>query len=68
MKALNKVLVTMSMFSIAILTGCAAGAATAVTAGYSLKAQSADSLTADGEQRIIDRAKKEILSEMSMEK
>lgn len=51
------------VFTFGILTGCAAGAA---TAGYSLKAQSADSLTAAAEQKIIDRAKNEIYYELSI--
>ncbi len=50
------------LLSALIFSGCAAGAA---TAGYALKAQSADSLSADGEQRIIDRAKREVLAEIS---
>lgn len=60
MKVFNK-LVTLAMLSL-ILSGCAAGAA---TAGYALKAQSSDGLTADAEQRIVDRAKREIKAEMS---
>lgn len=54
-----------SVFAALILTflsGCAAGAA---TAGYSLKSQSADSLTASAEQRIVDRTKTEIMLELS---
>lgn len=47
--------------SILSLTGCAAGAA---TAGYALKAQSADSLTANAEQRIVERTKREIMAEL----
>jgi hypothetical protein len=43
------------------LTGCAAGAA---TAGYALRADSANSLTAEGEDRIVRRAKREILAEL----
>jgi hypothetical protein len=43
-----------------LLTGCAAGSA---TAGYALKAREADCLTAQGEQRITDRVKREILLE-----
>ena len=54
---LGLVLLTMT-----ILTGCAAGAA---TAGYALKAQSADSLSAEAEQRIVQRAKRELMAEMS---
>lgn len=48
-----------------ILTSCAAGAA---TAGYALKAQSADSLTAEAEQRIIKRAKYEVLTEIQSQR
>lgn len=46
----------------AALTGCAAGSA---TAAYSVKAQTADNLTSDAEQRIVDRAKREALAEMN---
>ena len=60
-----------------ILSGCAAGAA---TAGYAVKADSAstastaqratkadaaDSLTSEAEQKIVDRTKREILAELS---
>jgi hypothetical protein len=48
--------------SLALLSSCAAGAA---TAGYALKAQSADSLTTDAEQKIVERAKREIMNELS---
>jgi hypothetical protein len=51
-----------STFSLALLSGCAAGAA---TAGYALRAQSADSLTAFGERALIERAKSEIYREIS---
>ena len=44
-----------------LLVGCAAGAA---TSAYSVKAQSADGLSAEAEQRIIDRAKRELAAEM----
>ena len=60
MNIVNKLMVF--SFSILILSGCAAGAA---TAGYALKAQSADSLTADAEQRIIDRAKREVMADIT---
>lgn len=60
MKTINKLM--MLSCSLLFLSGCAAGAA---TAGYALKAQSADSLSAEGEQRIIDRTKREILAEIS---
>lgn len=63
MKTINKLMrITLPMLALAVLTGCAAGAA---TAGYSLKSQSADSLTAAAEQKIVDRTKREILSELS---
>lgn len=45
-----------------VLTGCAAGAA---TAGYAIKAQSADGLTSEAEQKIVDRTKREIFAEIS---
>ena len=62
-KTLNNTVKTMiSALSLAILTGCAAGAA---TAGYAIKAQSSDSLTSAAEQRIVDRTKQEIYFEMS---
>lgn len=48
------------LLALASLTSCAAGAATAATAGYSLKSQSADSLTADAEQRIVERTKERL--------
>lgn len=43
-----------------LLTGCAAGSA---TAGYALRAKEADYLTAEGEQRITNRVKREIMLE-----
>lgn len=58
MKYLMMILATLSLGS---LTSCAAGAA---TAGYALKAQTSDCLTAEGEQRIVDRAKREILNDI----
>lgn len=62
MKMFNKLAtLSLSVLSVAMLTGCAAGAA---TAGYAIKAQSADSLTASAEQRIVDRAKMEVMSEL----
>ena len=52
MKLLQKLMITgLSLLSLTIMSGCAAGAA---TAGYALKAQSADSLTASAEQKIVD--------------
>lgn len=59
-----KKLVTLSLSTLVMITlsGCAAGAA---TAGYSLKSQSADGLTASAEQRIVDRTKREMMAELS---
>ena len=50
------------LFIFSFLTGCAAGSA---TAGYALKAREADHLTADGEERITNRIKREIMFECS---
>ena len=66
MKTLKKLnLIFLSTISGVVLTSCAAGAA---TAGYSIKAQSADGLSAEAEQRIINRAKMEILAEIPVQK
>ena len=46
---------------IVVLGGCALGAG---TAGYAVKAQAADSLTPQAEQRIVDRAKQETITEL----
>lgn len=54
-----------SMFSLAFLSSCAAGSA---TAAYALKAQTADNLSADAEQRIVSRTKNEVLTEMYRQK
>lgn len=63
MKAYNKIIrAALPILSIMVFSSCAAGAA---TAGYALKAQTADSLTAAGEQRIVDRVKREIMAELS---
>jgi hypothetical protein len=48
------------VFMTNILTSCAAGSA---TAGYALKAREADYLSACGEQRIVNRVKREIMLE-----
>lgn len=50
------------LIALVSLTGCAAGAA---TSGYSLKAQTADSLSAEAEQRLVERTKREIMAELS---
>lgn len=52
------VLCSLVVISSTFLSGCAVGSA---TAGYALKAQCADSLTACAEQRIVERVKKELL-------
>lgn len=62
MKMFSKIMaISLSALSFAILTGCAAGAA---TAGYALKAHSADSLSSQAEQRIVERTKREIMAEI----
>lgn len=43
------------------LTGCAVGSA---TSALSLKALTADNLSAEAEQKIVDRTKKEIINEI----
>jgi hypothetical protein len=53
-----------SLLSLGALAGCAIGAGTAATAGYSLKAKSAEELSPVGEQRIVDRAKSEMITEL----
>jgi hypothetical protein len=47
-----------------LLAGCAAGSA---TAGYALRAKEADYLTAEGEQRITNRVKREVMLEIGGE-
>lgn len=64
MKNLRKLMI-LPVLSLIVLSSCAVGAAGAATAGYSLKSQSADSLTAEAEQKIVDRTKREIMAEMS---
>lgn len=51
--------------TLSFLTGCAAGAA---TAGYSLKAQTADNLSSVAEERIVERVKRELCAEFGLEK
>jgi hypothetical protein len=59
MKKLSSI--SFALFAL-LFTGCAAGSA---TAGYSMKAQTADSLSTEAEQRIVDRAKSEVKAEMA---
>ena len=64
MKLFKKlIMLSLPAFSLILFSGCAAGAA---TAGYALKSQCADSLTSDAEQRIVDRAKREMMAEMNL--
>lgn len=58
----NALMSIFAIFALSILAGCAAGSA---TAAYSLKSQSADSLTAEAERRIIERTKREVMNELS---
>ena len=53
-----------SVIYLLMLSGCAIGAGTAATAGYSLKAKTAEELSPSGEQRIVDRAKQETITEL----
>lgn len=63
MKIFNRLISSfLLILPLAITTGCAAGAA---TAGYAIKSQSADSLTAVAENRIVERTKREVLAEIS---
>lgn len=58
-------LVTMfalTVFSAISLTSCAVGSA---TAAYAVKAHEADGLSAQAEQRVVDRVKSEIIYELS---
>lgn len=50
--------ILLCVMTAAMLSSCAAGSA---TAGYALKAQSADSLTTQAEQRLVDRIKGELI-------
>lgn len=62
MKAFSKLMmISLSLLSLSTLTSCAAGS---LTAGYAARSNVAESLTADGEQKIVDRTKREIASEM----
>lgn len=66
MKHIKKLaLIALPLFCLSILSGCALGAASAATAGYSIKAQTADGLTAEAEERIVERTKREVLAEMT---
>lgn len=62
MKIVKCALAAFSLISLSGLTSCAAGSA---TAGYALQANSADSLSAAAEARIVERTKREILSSLA---
>lgn len=63
MKKLHKcVHIAFTIIGIATLSSCAAGAA---TAAYSVHAKTADGLTSEAEQRIVNRAKNEMRAELS---
>lgn len=65
MKVIKELMIiSLPILSLSFLTSCAAGAA---TAGYALKAQSADGLTAEAEQRIINRAKAELMADIPIQ-
>jgi len=50
-----------------VCSGCALGAGTAATAGYSLKAQCSDDLSNKARQEIIEEAKRQMRAEMKGE-
>jgi hypothetical protein len=54
-----------NMVLLGMLSGCAAGSA---TAGYAIKAHTADQLSSDGEARIVERAKRELIAEYCLER
>lgn len=62
MHTLKCTLTAIALISLAGLTSCAAGSA---TAGYALQANCADNLSAAAEARIVERAKREVLSSLS---
>ena len=43
-----------------VLTSCAAGSGVAGISGYSIMSNTSQGLTAQGEQRIVDRVRKEV--------
>ncbi len=52
--------IMLSILTTVMLSSCAAGSA---TAAYSVKAHEADGLSAQAEQRIVDRVKRELKCE-----
>jgi len=58
---MKKSLQVFFVFGLATLTGCAVGAA---ASAYSINARSADSLSSEAADRIVARAKEEMLSDL----
>lgn len=66
MKTINKFTsLTLALIAVLALSSCALGSA---TAGYALRAKSADELSSDAEQKIVSRTKHEIFSELTRQK
>ena len=61
----SKNFIILSILSLAALSSCAAGSA---TAGYSVRSQSADNISPEAEDRIVERAKNEALLEIMKQK
>jgi hypothetical protein len=59
---MKKVMTILSLLSLTLLSGCAVGSATSAVA---LRAHTADSLTAQGEARVVERARQEILRDLN---
>lgn len=58
MRALKKYASILAcLVTLLLLNSCAAGS---VTAGYALKAKETESLTAEGEQKLVNRIKREV--------
>ena len=65
---MNKLL--LCLLSLTLLSGCAIGSGVAGVSGasvYSAHSKTADSLTAEGENRVVWRAKKEIFDQIFKE-
>ncbi len=56
-------LISTALLGSLTLTSCALGS---LGAGYSIKAKTADGLTGEAEQRIVDRTKNEIYREINV--
>lgn len=65
MKKLNKIIAsTLTVLTLSTLVSCAAGSA---TAAYSVKAHTADGLSAEAESRVVERTKRELMYELSQQ-